>query len=177
MAYAKIRPRRGTATEWSTANPILAEGEIGIEVPDDGVGTGLVRIKFGDGATAWDDLPYGVSPVNDSIVQNFETTDTTKVPSVVAVNEEILHYYRYLNTRLGCYIDPAEVSDLKTIGRGVYLFNGWATYTDHKPFDNAWGIWFKLADDNAVAVYDFVINFSTGKMYLAQNYGDFTTIN
>lgn len=60
MSFAKIRPRRGTATQWETANPILAEGEIGIEVPNDGVGTGEVKIKFGDGVKPWTDLPYGV---------------------------------------------------------------------------------------------------------------------
>ena len=57
--YAKIRPRRGTATEWSILNPVLAEGELGIEVPDSGVGTGLCKFKFGDGYTQWNDLPYG----------------------------------------------------------------------------------------------------------------------
>lgn len=59
MANARIRPRRGTATQWATVNPTLAEGEIGIEFPDTGIGTGLVKIKFGDGEKAWNDLPYG----------------------------------------------------------------------------------------------------------------------
>lgn len=57
--YAKIRPRRGTATEWSILNPILVEGEFAIEVPDSGVGTGLSKFKIGDGYTQWNDLPYG----------------------------------------------------------------------------------------------------------------------
>lgn len=56
--YAKIRPRRSTATEWSILNPVLAEGEMGVEVPDSGVGTGLSKFKFGDGYTQWNDLPY-----------------------------------------------------------------------------------------------------------------------
>lgn len=56
--YAKIRPRRSTATEWSILNPVLAEGELGIEVPDSGVGTGLSKFKLGDGYTQWNDLPY-----------------------------------------------------------------------------------------------------------------------
>ena len=62
MSFAKIRPRRGTANQWSNANPILAEGEIGIEVPSTGVGTGTVKIKFGDGSSHWNDLPYGIDP-------------------------------------------------------------------------------------------------------------------
>lgn len=56
--YAKIRPRRSTATSWSMINPILQEGELGIEVPDSGVGTGLSKFKIGDGVTQWNDLPY-----------------------------------------------------------------------------------------------------------------------
>ena len=60
VGYTYIRPRRDTASAWTTANPVLAEGEIGIEVPDTGVGSGIVKIKFGDGVTAWKDLPYGL---------------------------------------------------------------------------------------------------------------------
>ena len=60
--YSKIRPRRGTASQWHLFNPVLAEGEIGIEYPDTGLGTGLIKIKIGDGSTPWDDLEYGVNP-------------------------------------------------------------------------------------------------------------------
>lgn len=56
--YAKLRPRRSTATEWSTINPILMEGELGIECPDSGIGTGLSKFKIGDSKTHWNDLPY-----------------------------------------------------------------------------------------------------------------------
>ena len=58
MSYAKIRPRRGTAYEWNTENPILHEGEFVLEVPDSGVGTGLSKFKVGDGVTPYRDLPY-----------------------------------------------------------------------------------------------------------------------
>lgn len=44
-----IQLRRGTATEWSTANPVLAEGEVGL-VTDD------LSYKIGDGTTAWNSL-------------------------------------------------------------------------------------------------------------------------
>ena len=68
MSFAKIRPRRGTANQWNNANPILAEGEIGIEVPSTGAGTGTVKIKFGDGSSHWNDLPYGLDTPNISDV-------------------------------------------------------------------------------------------------------------
>jgi hypothetical protein len=56
--YAKIRPRRSTATEWSVINPVLQEGEWGVEFPDTGIGTGLCKFKIGDGFTQWNDLAY-----------------------------------------------------------------------------------------------------------------------
>lgn len=56
--YAKLRPRRSNKAEWELINPVLKEGEMGIEVPDTGVGTGLCKFKLGDGYTKWQDLPY-----------------------------------------------------------------------------------------------------------------------
>lgn len=56
--FAKFRPRRSTSTEWEITNPILQEGELVVEVPDSGVGTGLCKFKIGDGYTQWNDLPY-----------------------------------------------------------------------------------------------------------------------
>lgn len=56
MSY-KILFRRGTSTEWSTANPILAYGEVGAE---SGVAP---QLKVGDGVTAWNDLPYAGSGI------------------------------------------------------------------------------------------------------------------
>jgi hypothetical protein len=58
MSFAKIRPRRSTKTEWELINPILMEGELGIEYPDSGIGTGLCKFKLGDGFKDWDELPY-----------------------------------------------------------------------------------------------------------------------
>jgi hypothetical protein len=49
----RIQLRRDTATNWSTSNPVLLEGELGIELDST-----RNRIKIGDGSTAWNDLPY-----------------------------------------------------------------------------------------------------------------------
>jgi hypothetical protein len=48
----QIQLRRGTATAWTTANPVLANGEMGIESDTD-------LFKIGDGSTAWTSLSYG----------------------------------------------------------------------------------------------------------------------
>lgn len=47
----KFRIRRDTAANWTSANPVLALGEPGLE-------TDTRRVKYGDGATAWNSLSY-----------------------------------------------------------------------------------------------------------------------
>ena len=66
--YAKLRPRRSTATEWSVINPRLQEGELGIECPDSGVGTGLCKFKIGDGYTQWNQLPYAFDATSSEAI-------------------------------------------------------------------------------------------------------------
>ena len=47
----RIQNRRGTAAEWTSANPILADGEMGYEKD-------TKKTKIGDGSTAWNNLGY-----------------------------------------------------------------------------------------------------------------------
>lgn len=48
---SKIQVRRDTSDNWSSVNPILAQGEYGLNL-DSG------KVKCGDGITAWNDLDY-----------------------------------------------------------------------------------------------------------------------
>lgn len=47
----RMQQRRGTAAQWTSANPVLAAGEIGFE-------TDTNQFKMGDGLSAWADLSY-----------------------------------------------------------------------------------------------------------------------
>jgi len=47
-----IQLRRGTAAEWTAANPTLMSGELGLE-------TDTTYYKIGNGSTAWNSLAYG----------------------------------------------------------------------------------------------------------------------
>jgi hypothetical protein len=47
----QIQVRRGTAAQWTSANPTLAAGELGFE-------TDTNKIKCGNGSTAWNSLAY-----------------------------------------------------------------------------------------------------------------------
>ena len=46
-----IQIRRDTASNWSSANPTLAQGELGLE-------TDTLKVKAGDGSTAWNSASY-----------------------------------------------------------------------------------------------------------------------
>jgi hypothetical protein len=48
---AIIRHRRDTAANWTSNNPVLEAGQLGLE-------TDTLKIKFGDGTTAWNSLSY-----------------------------------------------------------------------------------------------------------------------
>jgi hypothetical protein len=65
-----IQLRGGTASAWTTANPTLAQKEMGIE-------TDTNKIKLGDGATVWTSLGY------------FETGEVTLAASQVFTNKTI----------------------------------------------------------------------------------------
>jgi hypothetical protein len=49
----QIQLRNDTAANWTSSNPVLAQGEMGIE-------TDTRKFKFGDGTTAWNSLSYGL---------------------------------------------------------------------------------------------------------------------
>lgn len=79
---ATIQVRRGTASQWSSANPTLAAGEIGFESDN-------FKIKIGNGSSAWNSLPYaaGGNQFDTSIIfegataDSFETTLTATDPT------------------------------------------------------------------------------------------------
>jgi hypothetical protein len=94
-----IQSRRGSSAQWSAANPILADGEIGYD-------STTKQMKVGDGVTAWSGLKYANSnritlqtasdakilenlvinngsPVVTSATANFTASDIGKTISVV----------------------------------------------------------------------------------------------
>jgi hypothetical protein len=59
---ATIQFKRGTASRWAELNPVLEAGQPGFVTDEN-------RLKIGDGATAWSDLPY----IGESSVVNAQT--------------------------------------------------------------------------------------------------------
>ena len=75
----KILLRRDTASGWSGANPTLLAGEVGVE-------TDTLKIKCGDGARAWNSLPYLTDAVTKASlglnnVKNVDQTNASNISS------------------------------------------------------------------------------------------------
>jgi hypothetical protein len=68
----RIQLRRDTAANWTSVNPTLAAGEIGIE-------SDTRKFKFGNGSTAWNSLPYGGGDILDADLIGFDTTPETSL--------------------------------------------------------------------------------------------------
>lgn len=77
----RIQMRRGTTSDWNTADPILNEGEIGYN-------TTLGQIKIGDGSTAWSSLDYMVTDaeLTTSLGNYIELTEKGAVNGVAELD-------------------------------------------------------------------------------------------
>lgn len=64
--------RRGTTSEWSSANPVLAAGELGLD-------TTLSKFKIGDGTTAWNSLGYASGQRGESMITYAKTGPVTVI--------------------------------------------------------------------------------------------------
>lgn len=83
MTIAQIQIRRGTAAQWTSNNPILGDGEWGLE-------TDTGKVKLGLGSVSWTGLPYhpsattdltlsGALVVNGNTSLGNSTSDTTSI--------------------------------------------------------------------------------------------------
>lgn len=147
VGYTYIRPRRDTASAWTTANPVLAEGEIGIEVPSTGVGSGIVKIKFGDGVTAWKNLPYGLEL--DTLENDFNNLLLS-----AGINSNLL----------GDNLIPTKITFADLIAKTTVTFFTNTTDNTNFPFTYGSGVMIPHADSR----YRFILYFS--KTYIFKGY-------
>lgn len=86
MSYRKILLRRGTASAWTSSNPVLSSGEFGFE-------TDTGKLKIGDGTTAWTSLTYfapsTLNDVGDVTVTSASSGDFLKWNGSQWVNDPI----------------------------------------------------------------------------------------
>jgi hypothetical protein len=72
----RMQQRRGTAAQWTAANPTLAAGEIGFE-------TDTGKFKIGNGASVWSALSY-FADAEDFDTATIEATIDSKVATAVS---------------------------------------------------------------------------------------------
>jgi hypothetical protein len=87
-AVTVMKFRRGTAAQWTSANPTLATGEPGFE-------TDTNKLKFGDGTTAWTGLTY-VS--GGASVTTSETAPSSPTANMVWFNSTEATAYIYYDS-------------------------------------------------------------------------------
>lgn len=94
-----IQFRRGTGTQWSSANPVLNQGELGL-VTDTG------QYKIGNGVTAWNSLAF-TQLVGDLTTVNMPLSATPSVPDP----NNIIVFGRAVGGRaLPAYIGPSGIA-------------------------------------------------------------------
>lgn len=78
-----IQSRHDTAANWTTNNPILAEGEIGVDTTNN-------IIKIGNGTTAWNSLDYPKTMTEMNLYEYSSSATISKI-SYPADSTETLH--------------------------------------------------------------------------------------
>lgn len=66
----QIQIRRGTAAQWTSANPTLAAGEFGWESDTN-------KAKIGNGSTAWSSLSYAITGTSGTVTSVVASTGLT----------------------------------------------------------------------------------------------------
>jgi hypothetical protein len=80
----QIQLRNDTAANWTSANPTLAVGELGVETDTD-------QFKLGDGSTAWTALGYGGVAGGFDSAQTIETVATSRALTSADAGKLILN--------------------------------------------------------------------------------------
>ena len=79
----KIIQRHDTAANWTSVNPVLAAGEMGVE-------TDTNKFKFGDGVTAWSGLAYAAGEGGSGSGTTLTSTDGTTTYSKLALGDKLV---------------------------------------------------------------------------------------
>lgn len=106
---ATIQVRRGTASQWTSANPTLAAGEIGFE-------SDTFKIKIGNGSTAWNSLQYaaGGNQFDTNII--FEGATADAYETTLQVTDPTADRTITLPDASGTVITTGNLSSITSVG-------------------------------------------------------------
>ncbi len=103
-----IQIRRDTAANWTSANPTLAQGEIGFEID-------TLKLKVGDGSTAWTSLSYYAGGQDHGNLTGLADDDHTQYHTDARGDAR---YSLLSHNHTGVY-EPADATILKDADIGV----------------------------------------------------------
>ena len=106
---AQMKQRRDTKANWAATNPVLLDGELGIVSDDPNL------YKVGDGATAWNSLPF--RGFDGTLAQELGTSENAVISQKV-VSEKLTE----LESKLGTYIESPEFIRVYTDNKGNILW-------------------------------------------------------
>ena len=110
----RMQQRRGTASQWTSANPVLNAGEMGWESDTN-------KFKIGDGTNHWSDLDY-FADINSTINPAFGTSITFEgatadsYETVLQVTDPTADRTITLPNVTGTVITTGNLSDITDIG-------------------------------------------------------------
>ena len=129
----QVKLRNDTAANWTSENPVLSQGELGIE-------TDTLKAKIGDGTTAWNGLGYawgGLAPDKTRMVEFIKTTNTAAGAALTGVSQDAELYdgktiFLYLSYAAGSNATlNLTLSDGTTTGAKPLYYTGTARMTTH----------------------------------------------
>ena len=194
----QIQFRRGTASEWTSANPTLSAGEVGFE-------TDTNKFKLGTGSTAWTSLSY-ISPITASsadtltnktiaatsntltgVINNTLTSTTGDIIYASAANTPArlaAGTSGYVLTSGGASTAPSWAAPAGSGGwtlinsGGTALGSGTTTVSSIPGTYQELRVWVVAANPSAIdLVYQMIVNGDTGANYLAVNSSNSSVTN
>lgn len=112
--------RNDTADRWTTVNPILAKGEVGLE-------TGTNQFKIGDGRERWNDLPYAAAPAVVVREEAPSPSDVDHRPGTIWVNSGSGRAYLLYETgEQAVWKQVVTPEELSALGSGDMLKSEYA---------------------------------------------------
>jgi len=181
-----IQLRRDITSNWQTVNPVLNEGEFGIEYNSDK--SQILGIKIGNGSDTWNNLDYFLTSmsVGGSVDKRIETLEvTSNIPHGTNITlpngmtyhnnnkslEVYVNHLRMINGKDFTEIDDSIISftdiDLQT--NDVVLFVAFKTVNDLNEKT-------VLADNDEFLISDSEDNY-VNKKITVQEFKDYLMIN
>lgn len=126
MSTVRIQVRRGTASQWTSVNPILAAGEMGVESD-----TNL--FKFGNGTSTWTALAYAnnsdvaIAEISQDAINNAlslgagltKTYNDGANTITIAVDSDVIALKSYVDTAVSNIVNTADVTYILQEDRGA----------------------------------------------------------